>query len=280
MPYRSVVTRIRGRAGHKIKNRMFSPGDHGKTLKPFVFLDFLSGQVGKDGLRFGLHPHSGQQTLTYCVNAPVHYTDTEGVKGVLEPGGLEYMNPGGGAWHESNFHGAHEGLQAFQFWFASPPGVEDGPSSSVYLDPKSVPRKSNLKVLIGEYKDLKNPFPNPSNVTILDVTLEEGETFEYQFPDGHSTSFVFVYQGAAKVADESRESTPQEVFILDSHGDAVDVKASQAKTRVIIASAVPHKWPLSLGMYSVHTNAESLAKGEARIDALGEELTRKGVLRS
>lgn len=279
MASRSIVTRIRGRSGHKIVNRMFSPGDHGRSLKPFVFLDFLSGQVGKDGLRFGLHPHSGQQTLTYCLNAPVHYTDTEGVKGILQPGGLEYMNPGGGAWHESNFYGSHDGLQAFQFWFASPPGIEDGPSSSVYLDPKNVPAGSNFKVLMGEYQGFNNPFPNPSHVNILDVQLKAGDVFNYIFPEGHSTSFVFVYQGAAKMADDDRDSTPQEIFLLDSAGDTVDVKASLDDTRIIIASAVPHKWSLSLGMYSVHTNPESLSKGEARINKLGEELARKGLLK-
>jgi redox-sensitive bicupin YhaK (pirin superfamily) len=209
----------------------------------------------------------------------VHYTDTEGEAGILQPGGLEYMNPGGGAWHESNFHGAHEGLQAFQFWFASPPGVEDGPSCSMYLDPKSVPKGPNFKVLMGEYENLKNPFPNPSNVTIVDVELQEGDVFKYKYPEGHLTSFVFVYQGAAKVADDIRDSTPQEIFCIDSEGDSIEVNASSEKTRVIVASAVPHQWPLSLGMYSVHTNAKSLMKGQERIELLGRELAKKGLLR-
>lgn len=276
---RSVVSRVKARPGHKIINRMFSPGDLGRTLKPFVFLDYLHGDVKKDGLQFGMHPHSGQQTLTYSLNAPVHYRDTEGSTGVLSPGGLEYMNPGGGAWHASNFKGAMEGLTAFQFWFASPPGVEDGPSSSVYLEPKAVPKHGNYKLLIGEYKDLKNPFPNPSKLNVLDVVLEKnGDVFQYEYPTGHDTSFVFVYQGTAHVGDDTRDSTVGEIFVMDTHGDVCQVRATADKTRVIIASAVPHKYPLSLGMYSVHTNPESLAKGEARIEQLGEELYKQGLL--
>ena len=274
------MTRVRARPGHKIINRMFSPGDLGRTLKPFVFLDYLHGDVQREGMAFGMHPHSGQQTLTYSLNAPVHYRDTEGSSGVLNPGGLEYMNPGGGAWHASNFKGATDGLTAFQFWFASPPGVEDGPSESVYLEPRAVPKKDNYKILIGEYEGLKNPFPNPSKVTVLDIVLSKsGEVFQYNYPMEHQTSFVFVYRGAALVGDDIRDSTPSEIFVMDIHGDFCEIKATQDDTRVIVASAVPHKYPLSLGMYSVHTNPDSLAKGEAKIERLGQELAKAGVLK-
>jgi redox-sensitive bicupin YhaK (pirin superfamily) len=279
MSTRTVLTRVKARPSHKIINRLFSPGDLGRTLKPFVFLDFLHGDVKPDGLAFGMHPHSGQQTLTYSLNAPVHYRDTEGVTGVLSPGGLEYMNPGGGAWHSSNFKGAMEGLTAFQFWFASPPGIEDGPSESVYLEPYSVPKKENFKILMGEYDGIKNPFPNPSKVSVLDVVLEkEGEVFRYLYPARHSTSFVFVYRGSALVGDDARDSTTSEIFVMDGRGDFCEVTATKGGTRFIVASAEPHEYPLSLGMYSVHTNPVSLAKGEARIEQLGEELSKAGLI--
>jgi redox-sensitive bicupin YhaK (pirin superfamily) len=278
MAPRSVAQRFQRRPGHKIINRMFSPGDMGRSLKPFVFLDFLHGNVEKNGLNFGMHPHSGQQTLTYS-NAPVHYTDTEGQQGLLPPGGLEYMNPGGGAWHNSSFKGAIDGLRAFQFWFASPPGVEDGPSESIFLDPKDVPKGNNFKLLMGEYGGLKSPFPNYSHVNVLDVTLaKSGDSFVYRYPLDHDTSFVFVYQGAGLVADDEHESSPADIFVMDSHGDSVEVKATKDNSRFIMASAVPHKYSLSLGMYSVHTNPESLAKGEARINQIGDRLAREGKL--
>jgi redox-sensitive bicupin YhaK (pirin superfamily) len=259
---------------------MFSPGDLGRTLKPFVFLDYLAGDVKKGGLNFGFHPHSGIGTLTYSINAPVDYTDTEGKEGTLQPGGLEWMKAGGGTWHKSNFHGTINGLMAFQFWFSLPPIIEDGPSESVYVDPKQVPRRDNYKVLIGEYEGLKNPIPVPLNLTVLDVVLSKSEEkFNYKVPDGHATSFVMVYTGRGLVGDDMRESTTNEVFQMDEYGDVISVVSKSEMTRVIIASAVPCPHPLSLGMYSVHTNPESLAKGEQKIDLLGEELQKQGKLK-
>ena len=281
MTTRSVITRTRGR-GHGNIARMFSPGDLGRTLKPFVFLDFLSGDVKKDGLNFGFHPHSGIGTLTYAINAAVDYIDTEGREGTLQAGGLEWMKAGGGAWHKSTFHSAVTGLLAFQFWFALPPKVEDGPSESLYVEPRSVPKKDNWKVLIGSYEGLKNPIPAPMDVTVIDVVLSsKDEQFVYNIPSGHKTSFVMVYTGSALVCDDERVSTTNEVFVLDEFGETIEVKRADESTvtRVLVASAVPHPYPLSLGMYSVHTNAESLAKAEARIDQIGEELSRQGKLK-
>jgi redox-sensitive bicupin YhaK (pirin superfamily) len=56
---------------HGLISRMFSPGDFGPILKPFVFLDYVSGDVGAGGLTFGFHPHSGIATLTYPVHADI-----------------------------------------------------------------------------------------------------------------------------------------------------------------------------------------------------------------
>ena len=281
MSTRSVISRTRGR-GHGNIARMFSPGDLGRTLKPFVFLDFLSGDVKKNGINFGFHPHSGIGTLTYAINADVDYTDTEGREGTLRAGGLEWMKAGGGAWHKSTVHNAVTGLLSFQFWFALPAKIEDGPSESVYIEPRNVPKKDNFKVLIGEYDGLRNPIPAPMNLTVVDIVLSNPEeAFSYKVPVDHKTSFVMVYTGSAFVCDDERESTTNEVFVLDEHGDVIEVRKGSdgTVTRILIASAVPHPYPLSLGMYSVHTNPESLSKAESRINQIGEELSRQGKLK-
>ena len=258
-------------------NRMFSPSDLGRTLKPFVFLDFLHGDVKRDGLNFGFHPHSGIATLTYSLNAAVHYTDTEGVDGTLEPGGLEWMKAGGGAWHKSSFRGPISDMVAFQFWFALPAEIEDGPSESLYITPRQVPKKGNYKVLVGEYGGLRSPVPCPLDVNVIEVIFERsGDEFVYTYPAGHSTSYAFVHSGSAFVGDAENESSDNEIFVLDVYGEMLTVKATQDKTRVIIASGVPHAHSLSLGMYSVHTSPESLARGEAKIEKIGDQMKRDG----
>ena len=269
----SVIMRTKGR-NHGFMNRMFSPGDLGQTLKPFVFLDFLCGDVSKDGMSFGFHPHSGIGTLTYSINAPVYYTDTEGVDGVLQPGGLEWMKAGGGAWHKASFKGSIDGMMAFQFWFALPASLEEGLSQSVYISPSDVPACESCKVLVGSYKGVSSPVPCPNDVTVLDVVLSKNDDkFTHVFPQKQLTKFVFVYKGSADVCGETCSG---EVFVLSEDVCEIVIKATSLNTRIIIASGVPHPHSLALGRYSVHTNMDSLAKSEARIEALGDLLQAQG----
>lgn len=47
---------------------------------------------------------------------------------------------------------------------------------------------------------------------------------------------------------------------------------------MLVGSAARHAYPLVLGDYSVHTNPASLARGEARIREVRDELRQAGRL--
>jgi uncharacterized protein (UPF0264 family) len=54
------------------------------------------------------------------------------------------------------------------------------------------------------------------------------------------------------------------LVVLSADAGPITFKAI-ADTAFVIGSAVPHAQPLHLGSYSVHTNAQALALGEAGI---------------
>jgi redox-sensitive bicupin YhaK (pirin superfamily) len=162
---RQVEQRVRGQQ-HGFIRRLISPGDLGERLKPFVFLDYLHGQI-QPGTGFGFHPHSGIATLTYQLNADVEYEDTAGQKGRVRATGLEWMRAGGGTWHQGRIHPKSDFAEGFQLWLALPPGVEDGPPEGLYVPPEQVPQVSNVRVLLGSYAGVHNPLPAPSPVDYL-----------------------------------------------------------------------------------------------------------------
>jgi hypothetical protein len=90
---RRIELRTRG-TQHGFIRRMVSPGDLGERLKPFVFLDHLSGRV-PPGSGFGFHPHLGIATRTYQLNADATSEDTAGQKGVVKATGHEWMRAAG-----------------------------------------------------------------------------------------------------------------------------------------------------------------------------------------
>jgi len=270
---RTVEKRVLGRS-HGPITRVISPGDLGDLLKPFVFLDFIHANI-PDGFGFEYHPHSGIATLTYQRNVDVHYVDTEGKEGILKAGGLEWMQSGGGAWHQGSM--PKGGLvTAFQLWVALPPGVEDGPSRSEYVAPDKVPDIDGVRVLLGEYSGTKSSIITPSPMNYFDVAIKSGTRWRFEIDRLHSQAWAFVYEGKADVCGAT---SSHELLILSALGHAIEVVAHE-DARMIFGSGANHPFPLITGPSSVHTNKTSLAKGEAKIMAIGERLKREGKLDS
>lgn len=270
MSTRSIRTTTRGQP-HGFIRRMVSPGDLGHLIKPFVFLDHVEGAV-RPGTGFGWHPHSGIATLTYALNADAAYEDTAGQKGVVEATGLEWMRSGSGTWHQGFIHPREAVVTAFQLWVALPPDAEEGTPEGIYVAPRDVPQVGNVRVLLGAYGGRANPIPSPSPITYLDVVLAGGEAWTFTPPAEHSVAWAFVYRGRARVAGTELSG---ELAVLDEGHAPVTIEAV-SDARILFGSARKHDHPLVLGSHSVHTNHQALARGEATIRRVGEELRRAG----
>lgn len=130
-----IAKRTRGQK-HGPITRLISPSNFGRRLKPFVLLHLIDNQSAPlSGI--GLHPHSGIATVTYISEGSVRYEDTNGAKGLLPAGGIEWMRTGG-VWHGGGT-GEPGQTRGFQLWIALPPELELGSSERIYLSPETVP---------------------------------------------------------------------------------------------------------------------------------------------
>jgi redox-sensitive bicupin YhaK (pirin superfamily) len=212
----------------------------------------------------------------------VRYQDTTGKNGVLKAGGLEWMNAGGGAWHQGSFD--TEGLATgFQLWVPMPPDVEDGESFGQYVPPSEVPKVAieggTLTLLLGRLtangQVMSSPVNSHQDMNYFVLDLEAGANWIYTPPQGHDVAWAFVFEGAASIAGIT---TSREMMVLAEDGD-ISITGEDSPTRILIGSARKHPHDLVAGSSSVHTNAESLQKGHTRIRAIGESLAQQGLLR-
>ena len=127
---RRVTHRTRGRS-HGSITRLVSPSDVGELIKPFVFLDYFEMDP-KRTPALGFHPHSGIATLTLLLEGQVSYEETSGTKGVIEPGGVEWMRAAGGVWHTGGVVGTAR-AKGYQLWVALPPEMESIEPAAQYL---------------------------------------------------------------------------------------------------------------------------------------------------
>ena len=266
---RQIARRTRGKS-HGPITRLMSPSDFGQILKPFVFLDLFDNH-GVPLSGFGLHPHSGIATLSYIAEGSASYEDTNGAKGLLLAGSVEWMRAGGGVWHGG---GAGEPGRArgFQLWIALPPSLELGPSVSLYQGPQDVQQEGPARVLLGRYGSAASAIEAPSSINYLAVRLKAGDRWRYEPPAGHTVLWVAVGEGVVSAPDALHEG---DLAAFEPSNEGIEFEA-QSDAEFVLGSAVPHEHDLVLGYSSVHTSPQALRDGEAQISAIRARLVQEG----
>ena len=269
-PNRQIVHRGRGTT-HGPITRLMSPGDLGRLLKPFVFLDLFD--IGAASPPIGLHPHSGIATLTYVAEGSIAYEDTTGATGLLRTGGVEWMRAGAGVWHGGGV-GPDGRTRGFQLWIALPPDLELGAPRSLYQAAEDIPQAGPARVLLGRHDGKANAIEPPSDITYLAISLSAGQRWTFRPPAGHDVLWIAVGKGVVEAGERLREG---EIVVFAPGQEAVTFEAV-GQTEFVLGSAVPHKHPLVLGYYSVHTSIEALHAGESQIQRIRHRLTAEGRL--
>ncbi|MEJ6022279.1 pirin family protein [Ramlibacter sp. PS4R-6] len=266
---RPITQRTRGRA-HGPVVRLVSPSDIGESIKPFVFLDRFEVDPSNAPM-FGMHPHSGIATLTFLLEGELAYEDTIGGQGVLPAGGVEWMRASGGAWHTGRMTGTARG-RGLQLWVAMPPRFENAQPHAQYIAPNEVPRVGPARVLLGRYGGAFSPIAAPGSATYLYVELKKGQRWTFTPTPGHTVAWAYAFDGVVHASGEPLEKTLAVFAECDAPIDFI----AETDAGFAVASAVKHPYPLVLGYYSVHTSAQALAEGEARIARIGEQLRAEG----
>jgi redox-sensitive bicupin YhaK (pirin superfamily) len=266
-----IIGRTRGRR-HGPITRLMSPGDLGELLKPFVFLDlFDMDHVSFPGI--GLHPHSGIATVTYLFEGSVRYEDSNGTRGILREGGVEWFKAAHGAWHGGG-PGDTGHARGFQLWLALPPDEELGPVENIYLSPDAVARDGPARIVIGHHGEATSSLKAPGSLNYLAVRLRAGESWRYQPDAQHTVGWLAASAGELLVPDMVEAG---ELAIFEPSHNPINIYA-KADADFVLGSAAVYTHDLVLGNYSVHTNAATLRAGERRIGEIQQRLENEGRL--
>ena len=266
---RQIALKTSGRR-HGPITRLVSPSDIGELIKPFVFLDHAEIAPRSERL-FGIHPHSGIATLTVVLRGGVIYEDTTGKKGSIPTGGLEWMKAGNGVWHDGG-PAPGEPLRAFQLWVALPPSEENAPPESQYISPDTVQEDGPVRVILGRYGQARSVIRAPADINYFHVRLKDGQHWRYTPPEGHTVEWLAVDEGELRSPAPIREG---ELAVFEESGDAIELDAD-GDTSFVLGSAIKHPHALVLGYYSVHTSSAALARGQAEINRIGQQLRPEG----
>jgi redox-sensitive bicupin YhaK (pirin superfamily) len=159
-------------------------------------IDFLDGQrVG------GAHPHAGLETVTFMLEGGLYDED----EGPLEPGDLVWMTAGSGVVHGERVFARGEPTRVLQLWIALPESHRNVPPRVEVLHANDMPvyRAPGVKATLysGSVNGLVSRTQNYASITLLDLQLEAGATFEFELPDVYN-GFLLPLQGSMQVGEQ------------------------------------------------------------------------------
>jgi hypothetical protein len=109
---------------------------------------------------FPRHPHRGFQTVTYMLNGKMGHKDSIGNQGIIEDGGLPWMNAGKGIIHKEMPMQVEGKVRGFQLWVNLPSTEKMSVLGYQDINSTDIPelrseKGSVVSVLAGDYKSQK-----------------------------------------------------------------------------------------------------------------------------
>jgi len=220
---------------------LFSYGDHGKALSPFLLLDHAGPRdftptTARRGV--GTHPHRGFETVTIVYDGEVAHRDSTGAGGTIGPGDVQWMTAASGILHEE-YHSeafAQSGgpLEMVQLWVNLPSRDKMSAPGYQTLLNAAIPRvdlqdgAGYLRVIAGDYGDGHGPAKTFTPIDVWDVRLNAGATAVFQGRPGHTLALV-VLRGTVMVNGQEVVRAGQLVH-LDREAGEVRLEANNDAT--------------------------------------------------
>ena len=221
-------------------------------LDPFMGIDHAWMRAPT----FPPHPHAGFSAVTYLFldsETGIANRDSKGNRTLIEPGGLHWTAAGRGVVHEENPAVPGSTTHLLQIFVNLPESRQSDEPIALTLKPQDVPvvqaPGARVRVPLGGYGGVRSPLTPPTDVTLLDVSLDEGAEVAVPVPAGQRAFFMPVF-GSAELDGQSFGPDDLGAPILPTCADATThrlvAKAGGAKVAVFIGKPL-HQPVLSNG---------------------------------
>ena len=238
-------------------------------LDPFLLLDdFHSNnpQHYLDG--FPWHPHRGIETITYMLQGRVEHGDSLGNKGVIKPGGVQWMTAGSGIIHQEMPKGSKDGsMWGLQLWANLPAANKMMEPRYREINSEQIPEITldtgvRIRIICGKIDKTSGAVQDVMvDPQYLDVLVPPGKIFKYPLHKGY-TVFAYILEGKGYFEPErnayhyemeginyfdfKRDCLlgPENLVIYDD-GDEIQISTEKESLRFLLISGRPIKEPVA-----------------------------------
>jgi redox-sensitive bicupin YhaK (pirin superfamily) len=234
-------------------------------LDPFLLLDRMGPVTHGPGEAKGApdHPHRGFETVTYVLDGAIEHGDSQGNRGRIGPGDVQWMSAGSGVIHsempsaEIRRDGGR--LHGFQLWVNLPrrdkmmqPRYQELRAAEIPTA-TSADGRTTVTVIAGESLGTRATIDTRTPIMYLHVRLAAGARFTQAVPQTYN-AFAFLISGAATFGD--RLARENDMVVFDGDGDAVEL-ATERGAELLLIGGVPLNEPVArYGPFVMNTPGE------------------------
>jgi redox-sensitive bicupin YhaK (pirin superfamily) len=248
-------------------NSLFFYEQNAAALSPFLMLDYGSPKAFAPSTQprgVGQHPHRGFETVTVAYQGEIEHHDSEGNRGTIGPGDVQWMTAASGIVHEEwlspSFNARGGVLEMAQLWVNLPAKDKMKPPRYQEIVKSQIPTViaeggARVQVVAGEYAGARGPAMTYSPINVWDTQISAGQTLNLKVKDGYTTLFA-VLKGNVRVNDAQTVASPA-LVILDREGTEAKLEALGSDATVLVLNGEPIDEPVvGYGPFVMNTEAE------------------------
>ncbi len=228
------------------------PDSKRQSVGPWVFLDHFGPfrvKPGEDGV--GPHPHAGIETVTYLLSGRNEHLDSAGHRGIVGPGGAQWMTSGRGIVHAEYPRPENEAemmQHGIQLWTTLPRAHKNMAPRYQRIDRDAIPAVSihgaTVSVIAGQFGTAHGPAEVLIPTMLWHVRVDAQAEFTTSVAAGFEVAAYVIDGVGAFSVNAQRVTTGSLVVYENSDGDISFRNTGASPLEVMLLGGTPAEGPL------------------------------------
>lgn len=236
------------------------------NVGPFLLLDEMGPADNAPGEAMGApdHPHRGFETVTYVLDGEIVHKDSQGNRGVITPGDVQWMTAGAGIVHSEmpSSRLLREGGRShgFQLWVNLPKKAKWNRPRYQDLLAEDMPvvefDGGSAVVISGHTHGVDGVADTYLPITYLHLKVYPEEEVTLEIEPGHQ-AFVYLFSGWGRVGKDRQRLGPSQMAVFDKEPGRLTLIGGDAGFQAMIGTAEPLIEPIArYGPFVMNTREE------------------------
>jgi len=218
-------------------------GEMAEPIDPFLGVD----HAWMSASTFPPHPHAGFSALSYLfldAETGIDNQDSLGNRNHIQPGGLHLTAAGRGVVHEEVPAETGRTVHMLQIFVNLAVDRQDAEPFALSLEPQDVPvvhlPGAKIRVPVGAFGEARSPLRPPTEVCLLDISLDEGANLSVPVPEGHN-AFIMPIFGTLVIDGQTFDANEPKlpVFPAQATSRQIVLRAKDGTAKAVVFSGPP-----------------------------------------